>query len=76
MQIRSTPLEPGLQALQHLFNCPLRGIMPAVNRLPFDVNNNDEYYKALVKRQTKNDNNHDTSRNYALIPIGSTVTVY
>ena len=47
--------------------------MPTINKLPIGVNNDDEHYKALVKRQTKNDKNHDTSRNYAVIPIGSTV---
>ena len=39
------------------------------------INNNDEHYKALVKETKRNDRNHDTSRNYAFIPIGSTVAV-
>ena len=29
--------------------------------------------KALVERQTKNDRNHDTPRNYTFISIGSTL---
>ena len=29
----------------------------------------------LVKRQTKNDRNHDTPRDFTFIPIGSTVAV-
>ena len=49
--------------------------MPTINRPLIGVNNNDEHYEALVKRQTKSDKNHDTSRNYALILIGSTVAV-
>ena len=49
--------------------------MPTINRLPIGVNNDDEHYQALVKRQTKIDKNHDTSRNYAFIPIGPTVAV-
>ena len=36
---------------------------------------NDEYYEALVKRQTKKNENHDTCRYYDFIPIGSTVAV-
>ena len=48
--------------------------MPTINRPSIGVNNND-HYEALFKRQTKNDTNHDTSRNYVLIPIGSTVAV-
>ena len=50
--------------------------MPTVNRPLIGVSNDDEHYKALVKRQTKNDKNHNTSRNYALIPIGSIVAVH
>ena len=45
-----------------------------INRTPIGVNNNDEHYKALIKKQ-KNYKDHDTSRNYALIPTGSTVAV-
>ena len=48
-----------------LFNYPIRGIMPILNRLQLNFNNDDEHYEALVKRQTENDKNHDTSRNYA-----------
>ena len=39
--------------------------MPTINRPLIGVNNNDEHYEALVKRQTTTDKNHDTSRNYA-----------
>ena len=49
--------------------------MPITNRPPIGLNNSDEDYEALVKRQTKNDKNHDTPRMYAPIPIGSTVAV-
>ena len=56
-----------------LFNCLIRGIMPIVNRPPIGLNNVDEHYEALIKRQMKNDKNHDTPRIYASIPIGSTV---
>ena len=58
-----------------LFNHLIIGFMPAINRPLIGVNNDDQYWKVLVKRQTKNDMNHDPSRNYALIPIGSIVAV-
>ena len=43
--------------------------------MPIGIDNNDEHHKALVKRQTQNDNKHDTARNYSILPIGSTVAV-
>ena len=49
--------------------------MPIINRPPIGLNNDDEHYEALVKRQMKNDNNHDTPRKCAFISIGSTVVV-
>ena len=49
--------------------------MPTIYRPPIGVNNDDEHYETLVKRQMKNDKNHDTYRNHAVIPIGSTVAV-
>ena len=47
--------------------------MPIVNRPLTDLNNVDEHYEGLVKRQAKNNKNHYTSRNYASFPSGSTV---
>ena len=74
--MRSALLVPGLQIPTILlFNYPIRGIMPTINRPLFFVSNSNEHYEALVQRQTKNDKNHNTSRNYAVIPIGSTVAV-
>ena len=49
--------------------------MPIINRLLIGLNNNDNHYKVLIKRQMKNDENHDTPRIYASIPTGSTVAV-
>ena len=49
--------------------------MPTINRPPIGVNNDNEQYETLVKRQTKNDKNYDTSRKYSFIPIGSTAAV-
>ena len=47
--------------------------MPILNRLPISPCNDDDLYKALVKRPAKID--HDTPRNYAFILIGSAVAV-
>ena len=38
--------------------------MPIINRLPINLDNNDEHYEALVNRQAKNDTKYDTARNY------------
>ena len=46
-----------------------------INRIPISIDNDDEHHKALVKRQTKNDKNHDTTRNYSILPIAFTVAV-
>ena len=43
--------------------------MPTINR-PIDVNNENEHYQALVKGQTKNDRNHDTSEIMLLFQQG------
>ena len=76
LQIRSTPLGPGLLSpATLLFNCQKRSIMQIISRLPISPNNNDEYYEALVERGTKKDKNHDTPQNYDFISIGSTVVV-
>ena len=48
LQIRSTPLGPGLPSPATLDH-PIRGIMPALSRLPISPNNSDEHYDALVK---------------------------
>ena len=54
LQIRLTPLGTGLPSpATLLFNHPIRGIMPKINRPPIGVNNDDEHYEALVKGQTK-----------------------
>ena len=45
------------------------------NRIPINSDNDDDHYEALVKRQKRNNKNYDTSRNYDLFSIGSTVAV-
>ena len=49
--------------------------MPIIYRLPFNSDNDDEHYEALVNRQTKNDRKYDTAINYDSFSIGSTVVV-
>ena len=71
-----TPLGQGFFSLATiLFNCQIRGIMQIINRPPIGVNNFEELYEALVKRQTKNDKNQCTPRNYISILTGYTVVV-
>ena len=76
LQMRSTPLGPVLPSpTMLLFNHPIRGIIPIINRPLIGLNSDSDHYEALVRRQAKNAKNHDTSRIYASIPIGSTVSV-
>ena len=49
--------------------------MPIINRVLISIDNDDEYHKVLVQRQTKNSKKYDTARYYAFLPIGSTVAV-
>ena len=42
---------------------------------PVGIDKDKEHYEALVKRQTKDYQNHGTPRNYVSFPIGSTVAV-
>ena len=49
--------------------------MPMINRIPISTDNDDEHHKVLAERQTKNDKNHDTARNYSILLTGSTVAV-
>ena len=54
LQIRSTQLQPALPShATLLFNIPARGIMPILSRLLISSKNDDDHYKALVKRQTE-----------------------
>ena len=76
LQVRATPLESGLPSpAMLLFNCPIQGIMPILNRIPISSDNDDNHYEVLVKRQIRNDKNYDTARNYDLFSIESTLVV-
>ena len=64
LQIRSTLLGPGLQSpATLLFNHPIRGTMPIINRLPIstykdddDDDDDDDHNETSVKRQACQDN--------------------
>ena len=76
LQIRMTLQGPGLPSLATLlFNCPIKGILPIINRLPMGIDNDEGHYEVLVKRQTKDYQNQGTPRNYVSIPTGSTVAI-
>ena len=71
-----TPLGQGLPSpTTVLFNCPIRGIMPIINRPPVGIDNDEEHHEVIIKRQTKNDKDKDTSKTFVSIPIESTVAV-
>ena len=54
LQIRSTPLEPGLLSpATLLFNHPILDIISIINRLPINSDNEDEHYEVLINRQAK-----------------------
>ena len=54
LQIRSTPPLQGLpSSVTLLFNCPIRDIMPIINRPLIGLNDNDEHYEVLIKTLTK-----------------------
>ena len=76
LQIRSTPPRQGLPSpATLLFNCPVRGIIPIIDRPQVNTNNDDEIHTALVNRQYRNEQSIDTSRNLVSLPIRSTVVV-
>ena len=57
-----------------LFNHPIRGIIPVINRAQIKTND-DDHYEALVKRQESLIKKYNSLKNYNSIPIGSTVAV-
>ena len=54
LQIRTTSLGQGLPSpTMLLFNCPVRGIMPVMDRPPINIDNDDEHHQTLMHRQCK-----------------------
>ena len=58
-----------------LFNCLIRGIMIIINGSPVGIDNDQEYYKAIIKKANKDDKSKGTPKMYVSIPIGFTVVV-
>ena len=55
LQIRSTPLGQGLPSPPMLLsNCPVRGILPVIDRPPINIDNDDKHHNTLMHRQGKN----------------------
>ena len=76
LQIQMTSLGQGLPSpTTMLFNYPMRGIMPIINRPPVGIDNDEKHHKVLIIRETKNDKGKDTSVHFVSIPIESTVAV-
>ena len=76
LQICMTPLGQRFPSpATMLFNCTIRGILPVINWPLVGIDNDKEHYKAIVKRQTKENKGRDTPKIYVFIPIGSTVAV-
>ena len=76
LQICITALGQGLPSLAMLlFNHPVHGVMPVIDRKPVSADNDDEHHTKVVHRQHKNDTKNDTSQVLASIPIGSTAAV-
>ena len=74
LQIRTTPLGPGLPSLATLlFNRQVQGIMPVLDCKPIWQDHDDNHYSKIMDRQHKNDN--DTPPVFSYIPIGSAVAV-
>ena len=49
-----TPLGPGLPSLvTMLFKCPIRGIMPIMNRPLVGIYKDEEHYEVLLKGKEK-----------------------
>ena len=76
LQTRSTPINAVLPSLAMLlFNRPIRGLLPEMNREPIKINNDDAQYEALKAHQHKDVKNNDTHKDSLSFPIGSTIAV-
>ena len=51
LQIQSIPVSMGLPNPMMLFNRPIRGPLPPMNRGPININNDDTFYEALEAHQ-------------------------
>ena len=76
LQIRTIPQGQGLPSpAMLLFNDPVRGIMPVMDRVLINTSYDDVHHKVLVNRQCRNEEGKDSSQNFVSLSIGSTVVV-
>ena len=76
LQIHSTLIGTGLLSPETmLFNRPIRGLLPEMNRDPINVNNNDVHYEALEAHQRKNSKGKNTQKHPSVSVAGATVAV-
>ena len=71
-----TPLGQGLPSpATMLLIFSIRRILPVINRPSVGIDNDQEHYGAIVKRQMKGDKGRDTPKMYVSILIVSAVVV-
>ena len=58
------------QSSNYAVELPYQRDNPIINKLPVGIDNDQEYYEAIIKRQTKDDKSKGTPKIYASIPIG------
>ena len=76
LQIRSTPISPGLLILAILlFNRMSRGILPIFSRPPIVCDNDETNYTALENRQPHVSKDVGINNILSLLPAGSPVAV-
>ena len=56
-----------------MFNRPIQGLLPQINREPINVDNNNAQYEALDPCQSKCSKNNDTQNAPSVFSTGSTV---
>ena len=65
LQICMTPLGQGLPSPATML---IRGILPVINRPPVGIDNDQEHYEVIVKRQTKDDKRQRYSQDLCFYP--------
>ena len=60
---------------KHLFNRPIRALLPQINREPININVDEESHDALKAQQDKDLKGNGTCKDTLSFPVGSTVTV-
>ena len=70
------PIGAGLPSLPpFVLSRQIRGLLPQMNRVPININNDDAQYEALKVQQSKYIKDNDTHKDLFSFPIGSTVAI-